>query len=252
VLVSLSEEMNLIRWLVTSRLWVAFAAAAWCIESFDRMDTWVRWTLVAQVFFLTWVAYLFLTDNAMRNQRTWVLISLTGACVTFQGFDTILIPLACGAIVLGYRTHWMPASWPLSRFSLRDIPILNNMIIAACWVLLCMVWPMYQNIESFNIHGLSLLSAFLWITALSMMEDLFAESTPDASLRLIGRKGLRATALLTTLLSIAITAYSAERQFSVWLSSVASFFLVLFLPGGKRTPVKSWLIDAMILLRFPF
>jgi len=244
--------MNLIRWLVTSRLWVALAAAAWCLESFDRMDTWVRWTLVAQVFFLTWVAYLFLTDNAMRDQRTWVLISLTGACVTFQGFDTILIPLACGAVVLGYRTHWMPASWPLSRFSLRDIPILNNMIIAACWVLLCMVWPMYQNGESFNIDELSLLAAFLWITALSMMEDLFSESTPDASLRLIGKTGLRTIALLAIVFSFAINAYAAEIQFSVWLSLAATFFLVLLLPGGKRTPMKSWLIDAMILLRFPF
>jgi len=57
---------------------------------------------------------------------------------------------------------------------------------------------------------------------------------------------------LAIVFSFAINAYAAEIQFSVWLSLAATFFLVLLLPGGKRTPMKSWLIDAMILLRFPF
>jgi hypothetical protein len=244
--------MNVIRWLVTSRLWVALAAAAWCIESFDRMDAWVRWTIVAQVFFLTWVAYLFLTDNATRNQRVFVLISLTGACVTFQGLDTMKIPVACGLIVLLYRNHWMPRSWSLSRFCLRDIPIVNNMVIAASWVLLCMVWPLDQIGGWMNSQWPSLLSAFLWLTALSMMEDLFVESVPDATLRFIGKSGLRAVALFMVMAAIAINAYIAEPQLSVWISTGASLLLLILMPGGKRTPVKSWLIDAMIVLRFPF
>jgi hypothetical protein len=126
------------------------------------------------------------------------------------------------------------------------------MVIAASWVLLCMVWPLDQIGGWMNSQWPSLLSAFLWLTALSMMEDLFVESIPDATLRFIGKTGLRAVALFMVMAAIAINAYIAEPQLSVWISTGASLLLLILMPGGKRTPVKSWLIDAMIVLRFPF
>jgi len=136
--------MNILRWLVHSRIWVALAAAAWSVESFFRCDQWVRWTLVAHIFFLAWSAYLFLSDDAMRKYRLLVLTALTGVCVTFQGFESLAIPAFCSIPVLFYRTHWMPRSWWLSRWELRSIAIVNNAAIAFCWVVLCMVWPLHQ------------------------------------------------------------------------------------------------------------
>ena len=244
--------MNILRWLVHSRIWVALAAAAWSVESFFRCDQWVRWTLVAHIFFLAWSAYLFLSDDAMRKYRLLVLTALTGVCVTFQGFESLAIPAFCSIPVLFYRTHWMPRSWWLSRWELRSIAIVNNAAIAFCWVVLCMVWPLHQCGTLLEQQMPFLIAAFLWITALSMSEDLFVETTPDATLRWLGKKTLRVVAVLLVCAAMGVSAVFSESSVSVWLSMIASLLLLLFMPGGKRTVAKSWLIDAMIALRFPF
>jgi hypothetical protein len=146
----------------------------------------------------------------------------------------------------------MPRSWLLSRFELRNIPIVNNWIIAFCWVVLCMLWPMQRMGTEISLQAPFLMAAFLWITALSMSEDLFAEATPDASLRWLGRVRLRLLAILLVIAAMVISFYNHEQQISVWISMTASLLLLLLMPGGKRTVGKSWLIDAMIVLRFPF
>jgi hypothetical protein len=243
--------MNVVRWIVQSRIWVALAAASWSIESFVRSEEWVRWTLVTHIFFLTWTAYLFLSDDAIRKHRGLVLIALTGVCVTFQGFENVLVPASCALPVLLYRTHWMPLKWRLARYPLRSVPLVNNGIIAFCWVTLCMVWPFIQAGIDLKSQVPFLLAAFLWILALSMSEDLFVEHTPDATLRLLGNRRLRLLAITLVLISMILSWCYEEVQISVWLSLSASFILLFFMPGGKRTAGKSLLIDAMILLRFP-
>jgi hypothetical protein len=96
-----------------------------------------------------------------------------------------------------------------------------------------------------------LIAAFLWIMALSMSEDLFADTTPDASLRLLGKMRLRWLAITLVIAAMALSYYEHEYQLSVWISMSASLLLLFLMPGGKRTVGKSWLIDAMIVLRFP-
>jgi hypothetical protein len=233
-------------------MWVAIAAAAWSVESFVRCGVWVRWTLVAQVFFFTWIAYLFLTDDAIRKQRAPALIALTGACATFQGLETLTIPALCAILVLFYRSHWLPQGLRKSALELRNIPVINNMIIGACWIVLCVLWPMQQAGIDFQSQLPNLAASYLWIIALSMSEDLFAESTPDATLSWLGKKTLRIVSVLLVCAAIGVSAASSEGGMSVWLSMIASLLLLLLMPGGKRTQTKSWLIDAMIALRFPF
>lgn len=242
----------MLRWLVGSRLWVAFAAACWSVESFVRCDTWVRWTLVAQIFFLTWIAYLFLTDDAIRKYRIEVLVALTGACVTFQGVESLLWTILCALSVFLYRTHWMPSSWKLAKLELRNVPILNNLLIASCWVTMCMLWPFYQAGAAIQSQGPFIASAFCWVLALSMAEDLFVENMPDATLRRLGQSGMRMLTIILVLCSLAISFYFGEMQRSVWISMCASLILLLYLREGKRTPAKSFLLDAMMVLRFPF
>jgi len=244
--------MKIIHRLVASRLWVALAAAAWSVESFVRCGVWIRWTIVAQVFFFTWIAYLFLADDGIRKQRAAALVALTGACVTFQGIETMLIPALCALPVLLYRSHWLPASLRKSAVELRNIPLFNNMVIGACWIVLCVLWPMQQAAVDFQSQLPNLAASFMWITALSMSEDLFVEATPDATLHWLGDKTLRVVCVSLVCAAIGVSAASGEASISVWLSMIASLLLLLLMPGGKRTANKSWLIDAMIVLRFPF
>jgi hypothetical protein len=244
--------MKILQWLVASRLWVATVAAAWSVESFVRCGVWVRWTLVAQVFFFTWIAYLFLADDGIRKHRAAALVALTGACITFQGIETLKIPALCALLVLLYRSHWLPASWRKSAIELRNIPLFNNLVIGACWIVLCVLWPMQQAEIELQSQLSNLVASFMWITALSMSEDLFVETTPDATLGWLGKKTLRVVCVLLVCVAICVSAASGEAGMSVWLSMIASLLLLILMPGGKRTPTKSWLIDAMIVLRFPF
>ena len=244
--------MNIIHRLVASRLWVALAAAAWSVESFVRCGVWIRWTIVAQVFFFTWIAYLFLTDDGIRKQRTAALVALTGACATFQGIETMVIPALCALPVLLYRSHWLPVSLRKYAIELRSIPLFNNLVIGACWIVLCVLWPMQQSGVDFQSQLPNLVASFMWITALSMSEDLFVEATPDATLRWLGKKTLRVVCVLLVCAALSVSAAFGESSVSVWLSMVGSLLLLFFMPGGNRTTAKSWLIDAMIVLRFPF
>ncbi|MFM7234015.1 MAG: hypothetical protein ACKOZM_05445 [Flavobacteriales bacterium] len=244
--------MNVLRWLVGSRLWVAFAAGCWSDESFARCHTWVRWTLVAQIFFLTWIAYLFLTDDAHRKYRGAVLLSLTGACVTFQGYESLLWPAICAVPVLLYRTHWIPFVWSTSTWELRTIPLVNNAVIAFCWVSMCMLWPMQQAGVELSAQWPFIVAAFCWVLALSLAEDLFVENMPDASLRRLGQGKLRFIAVSLVLLALAINIYWNERTPSVWMAMLLSLFFLLIMKSGKRTPAKSFLLDALIVIRFPF
>jgi hypothetical protein len=98
----------------------------------------------------------------------------------------------------------------------------------------------------------NLVASFMWITALSMSEDLFVETTPDATLHWLGNKTLRVVCVSLVCAAIGVSAASGEASISVWLSMIASLLLLLLMPGGKRTPGKSLLIDAMVLLRYPF
>jgi hypothetical protein len=98
----------------------------------------------------------------------------------------------------------------------------------------------------------NLVASFMWITALSMSEDLFVETTPDATLGWLGKKMLRVVCVLLVCVAIGVSAATGEAGMSVWLSMIASLLLLVLMPGGKRTATKSWLIDAMIVLRFPF
>jgi hypothetical protein len=59
-------------------------------------------------------------------------------------------------------------------------------------------------------------------------------------------------AIVLVIAAMVISFYNHEQQISVWISMTASLLLLLLMPGGKRTVGKSWLIDAMIVLRFPF
>jgi hypothetical protein len=115
-----------------------------------------------------------------------------------------------------------------------------------------MVWPLKQIGASLSAELPSMLAAFLWLTALSMSEDLFVEEKPDATLRLLGQRGLRIIAASFLLVAMVLSYIFHESQLSFWLSMSASLLLLLLMPGEKRTAIKSWLIDAMIVLRFPF
>ena len=166
--------------------------------------------------------------------------------------ETMLIPALCALPVLLYRSHWLPSSVRKFAVELRNIPLLNNMVIGACWMVLCVLWPMQQAGVEFQSQLPNLVASFLWITALSMSEDLFVETTPDATLDWLGKKTLRVVSVLLVCAAIGVSAATGEASMSVWLSMIASLLLIFLMPGGKRTATKSWLIDAMIVLRFPF
>lgn len=244
--------MKIVRHLVGSRLWVAMAAASWSVESFDRCHTDTQWTLVAHVFFLTWIAYLFLTDHAIRTYRAYALLALTGGILTFQGLESLGWIGLCTLLVLLYRSHWVPASWANAHWEARNIPLLNNIIIACCWLMMCMLWPLQQSGVAFETQAPFIISGFCWVLALSMGEDLWGENMPDATVRQWGQRTTRAVAIALVIVALAINIYFEEAQPSVWIAMLFTLILLLMMRSGKKTPAKSFWLDATVVARFPF
>ena len=90
----------MLRVLVQSKIWVSLGAAALCAETYLICGEWLRFTMIAHVFFLTWTAYLFVDDDQTAWRKKLAPVALTGVLVTFQGFEHIYLPISCGVLVL--------------------------------------------------------------------------------------------------------------------------------------------------------
>jgi len=240
----------MLRLLVQSKVWVSLGAAALCAETYWMCGEWLRFTMIAHVFFLTWSAYLFIDDEPLPWRKKLAPVALTGALVTFQGFEHIYLLLMCGALVLLYRMHWIPAVAQEKRWELRSMPLANNLVITLCWVMLCEVWPLAAMDKSPFDHIHYIIANALWIFALSLGEDFFYdEPTPDATLRLLGPRWHRLLALMCVVFSGTIHAMMHTPHPGVWVSLIATAVLLIVLPNGKRTNFHSWLLDSVLLFR---
>lgn len=240
----------MLRLLVQSKVWVSLGAAALCAETYAMCGEWLRFTMIAHVFFLTWTAYLFIDDEPLLWRKKLAPIALTGALVTFQGFNQVLWPLACGALVLLYRTHWMGDRERKVTRELRQLPLINNLVITLCWIMLCNVWPLV-SMDIFPLHYAVFIAAnALWIFALSMGEDFFHDQpTPDVTLQFLGERAHRIIAVLCVIASAGLHAAIQTPAIGVWLSLLATTAMLVTMPYGKRTVLRSWLLDAVLLLR---
>lgn len=243
--------MKFIAFLVRSKVWVALAAGALTYDSYRMLADWVQWTLVAHVFFLTWMAYLFLDYENTPYRRVLVPLALTGVLVTFRGFDGILWLIVAAVIVLLYRSHWIDVLRSKSFIELRRIPLINNLAIAACWLLLCIVWPCALS-ENFPAAFAYYATAnFLLLLALSMCEDLFSDTgAPDATLYFLGEKKLRLCIVFLSTFAWFLHVYKFELSISMSLTSAGALAFGLFMKSAPKTALKSWVIDGLIVLRF--
>jgi hypothetical protein len=242
--------MKLIAFLVQSRLWVALAAAGLTYRCYGLFDEWVRITMVMHVFFLTWTAYLFI-DDQFTDRRRWLMrIAQTGLLVTWQGTESLWMCLPVAAVALLYRLHWLPDYPRLQRFELRRIPLLNNALIALCWIVICYLRPL--SIAQIPLHQMAffVVGDFCWIMALSMCEDLMHDSqTPDATARALGEKWLRFVAALLIGAAAVFHRFSERDLYATHFTALAALVIVVGMRAGQRTLFKSLLVDGVIVLR---
>jgi hypothetical protein len=249
-LVVADQQMKLIAFLVQSRIWVALAAAGLTYQCYGLFGEWVRVTMVMHVFFLTWTAYLFL-DSQFIGQRKWMFhASLIGLFVTWQGGETLWLSGLAALAVLTYRLHWLDIFPTLQRYELRRVPLLNNALIALCWITICYVLPLSIAQVPFHRMASFVVGDFCWIMALSLCEDLMQdEETPDATLHAFGEKGLRLIAALLIVTGAFFRESSARDVMASHATSLAALTLVVVMKAGPRHPIKSLLVDGVILLR---
>jgi hypothetical protein len=242
--------MKLIAFLVQSRIWVALAAAGLTYQSYDLFGEWVRVTMVMHVFFLTWTAYLFI-DHQLTGRRKWFIHgALIGLFVTWQGMESLWLCIPAALSVLAYRFHWLHDFPTMQRYELRRIPLLNNALIALCWVTICYVRPLSIAHISFHQMASFVMGDFCWIMALSMCEDLIGDSElPDATVRALGENKLRLMAAMLIILGAVFRQFSDRDVVLSHATSLAALALVVGLRAGPRHPIKSLFVDGVILLR---
>lgn len=242
--------MKLIAFLVQSRIWVALAAAGLTYRSYGLFGEWVRVTMVAHVFFLTWTAYLFI-DDQFTGRRKWMLhAAQIGLFVTWQGFDSLWVCAPAALAVLLYRLHWLHDFPNMQRYELRRVPLLNNAIIAFCWVSICYARPLLVVHIPFHRIASFVVADFCWIMALSMVEDLLHEpGSPDATVHALGEKWLRLVAALLIGVAAFFHQCSGRDLFASQLTALAALALVVGIKAGPRNLFNSLLVDGVIVLR---
>jgi hypothetical protein len=128
--------VSIVRFLVRSRIWVAFAASLLSVDLWLTNQTGFPFISVFHVFFLALCGYLFVDDSESPAKKIIMYLGATGAVLGIM-MDPLfnLWPLCMAAMMLAsYHAGWRK-NLPAANFELRKMPGLKNLVIAFCWVL---------------------------------------------------------------------------------------------------------------------
>jgi hypothetical protein len=244
------EELKFLRFIVDSKIYVAFAAACWTLETFTPSPNHIIYPVL--VFVWVWLAYQFLNEHTypgFRAQR--VLFLIVGiADVWWMSWTGRLLMLGLFLLVLTYKKveglNWQRLHW-------RRIPLIKNAMIACCWIIL----PLATSRVSIPEHSAPwlawLIHQWMIIAVLSMLEDYCHsahDSTPTGATRY--RPVVIRSILVMIPLCSAIPLLVATKDVTRVLPIVLVVFVIASLPffirSIRNSTRQSILIDGMIIL----
>jgi uncharacterized membrane protein YfcA len=196
-----------VRFLNNSNIFVAIGAACISAESFILTEESLSLPLVAQCFFLTWCAYLFLKEYDSKLKKPMMIIALIGAILssswtmTWEDAPLLLLPIL---IVLLYKTELYSTSRISIRFSLRKSILLKPLAIATCWTYVTsIVCGSYLHYTNDGAYTPMILANFIYILALAIAGDIRDVSIDSTQLKTIAsRLGIAKTKSLCVLMVV--------------------------------------------------
>ena len=253
--------MKLISFLNDSNILVALAAASLTAGLQFISGVHIHFLFIAQSFFLTWVAYLFLKINNMPARKTMVYASTTGAtlCLLLLDFFGWQLLLIAGLFVVIYKADLL-RNINIPKFPLRQIPLIKSIAIGFCWTIITTAIPaLAMNDATFALLQPMIFSNFLFVTALAMAGDIRDASLDTDKLKTLPVMiGISWTKTISILLLIAAS-YLFSMTSPLHTQAIAILFyvmmgisalMVLLLDPKKDWQRQAFLIDGVMVARF--
>ncbi len=250
-----------VRFLNNSSLLVAFGGAALTFETFLITGASVDFLIITEVFFLTWLAYLFLRREKKTPHRKVLIISAcTGCIVTLQQTNFIGWQiLACSSVIVLIYNISSDFSLKISKFIPRQITFLKPAVVGMAWALTTSALPAIMAGEYYSpIYTVMFLSNFFFITALSICDDIRDMNTDRGHIRTlpmaIGIKNSKIV-IIFHLLTATVIAFSTYTYHSDIVSigfTGAMLMIILMVTQihpGRNKDVQALMIDGSIMLR---
>ena len=254
--------MQLIRFLNESKLLVAFAAAALCAETFFLCDSKISSIIIAQAFFLTWSAYLFLKSYVGVGKRVMIYTAATGSVLSILYNPSVpwWLIAGVGLLVLMYSSHNAQRYGLKLGVSLRGVPIVKTLAIATCWTVIATFSVAFfdTDIDEGTIYLIAA-SNFLFIAALSLAEDIRDTYRDhhriETIVALFGVGWAKSFAIFLLVLSSVICCFTPTFETPeialAYLSVMAIAIIIILLLSPKRSrQIQALAIDGIIILRF--
>lgn len=250
-----------IRFLSDSSILVALAAASLTYEGFILCENRPLVPVVAEVFFLTWTAYLFLRrKNKSGLNRTLTFIAIAGSAVCVFITDFFMWPILAisGALVLIYNLSDKSTPF-LRKFIPRQATFLKPAVVGIAWAITTSVIPSKFFWNQYGTSPLMLfISNFFFITALAICDDIRDMKTDTDDIRTLPMIiGITKTKILViahlalaTLFFFQINELQPTRVigfFCIYMFALA--IAVLWINPERDKHYQSLLIDGSIFLR---
>lgn len=252
---------SLIRFLTNYSLLVAGAAAILTLGTFLISGSTIRPLLVCEVFFLTWLAYLFLRREGNSSiLRLLILFAAVGSFVFAALTDFIGWPiLLCGILAVLFYNFSSDKFQSLPSFILRQIVFLKSPVVGIAWALTTSALPTYMASDTHEFpHGLMTFSNFFFITGLAIVDDIKDMKLDHGNIKTLPMViGINASKILVFVhFILASLFFYSTAQYHNSSINIGYFFAMLLTvamvfwirPTRDRT-LQALLIDGSILLR---
>lgn len=261
----------IIRFLIYSNFWIAFAASALTIQTYYVFDAAINWAYVALVFFATIAAYTFQrilkdTEPFEKNKRhLWISQHLTylktlfpvaaiGVLISVYFLPAVLLYLLIPTAIIsvlyaGDFLRYLGIKTP----NLRSVPHLKIYLIAASWATLCVFLCGFLIYDQIN-TGLLLLSTLVFFFILGItipfdIRDIDIDNPAQKTFpQLLGVRGARIIAVICVMISYGIGNW--EFGFSVWTAAATIIILGAISYSNKRLPdlYYTGIMDGLIIV----
>jgi len=260
--------INIIKWVVYSNIWIAFAVVSLIIYGGQNGLFEISYSYIFISFFATLFAYNFQRIQKLNSEilhlserHIWInsnkkivkLMTLLSLIITavlsilYLPLQTILIAVLVSVFVIFYAGNkWV-------NKSLRKIPYLKSFLIAGVWCFVVILFPSFlENSKVSKDNYFFAILIFLYIYSLCIPFDIRDLKTDKGVVKtipsLLGVKNSKILSISLLLLIIAFSLYFNWYAFS--LVSIVSCIVVYFANEHRKELFYTGLIDGIILL-FP-
>ena len=240
-------------------MWIGLCAGGSYIYTCTVMLMPINWGTFLLISSATTALYSFLKLLKKPSSQAGIILGISSltaiTSLLNSGIDTdCLILIPAGVLGIGYGYI------PLNKGNLRSIPFIKVFIIAAVWVWVTTVFPIYKNFEIFNWHHIILVCSQLFylvgVTVLFDIRDLKYDSSVLKTIpQTIGIKSTKSLSIILIALSSVLmlgSIYNTDSSMfmvPILLSTLVSLAVIFICSENSSHYYYTVLADGVLLFQ---